>query len=164
MSCFVLSPGIIYGIADAVATVVNLGFDYNGFDCPQSLRDAVKSFRTKPYNEVSAYRVYQSMFALNVRAVCGRYRTTDDETAPDVIDAPPVYLHHAEHVRIGEHWARRIHPGVYQLLKALDSYLYQTDEDATKDDPLRKGLDDLSATLCRFVACNAPEYVSAPWC
>lgn len=164
MSCFVLNPSIIYGIADAVATVVNLGFDYTGFDCPQSLRDAVKGCRTNPYNEVSAYSVYKTMFALNVRAVCGRYRTTDDATAPDVIDAPPVYLRHAEHVRIGEHWARRIAPGVYQLLKAIVSYLYQTDEDATKDDPLRKGLADLRATLCRFVVCNAPEYINAPWC
>lgn len=164
MSCFVMNPGTISGIADSVATVVNLGFNYNGFDCPQSLRDAVQTFRTKPFNEVSARRVYKAMFALNVRAVCGRYRETADETAPDVIDAPPVYLHYAESVRIGEHWARRIEPGVYQLVKALDCYLYQTDEDGTKDDPLRKGLDDLRTTLCRFITVNAPEYIEAPWC
>ena len=164
MSCFVLNPEMIFGIADSVATVVNLGFDYSGFDCPQSLRDAVQTCRTKPYNEVSAFRVYKAMFALNVRAVCSRYRETADETAPDVLGAPPVYLHHAESVRIGEHWARRIDPGVYQLIKALDSYLYQTLEDDTKDDPLRKGLFDLRATLCRFVVCNAPEYIEAPWC
>lgn len=164
MSCFVMNPGTISGIADSVATVVNLGFNYNGFDCPQSLRDAVQTFRTKPFNEVSARRVYKAMFALNVRAVCGRYRETADETAPDVIDAPPVYLHYAESVSIYGHCAWRIHPGVYQLVKALDCYLYQTDEDGTKDDPLRKGLDDLRTTLCRFITVNAPEYIEAPWC
>ena len=161
MSCFVMTPDALRAMGEAISTIHNRGVEYCGFDCPHSLRDALAPCRGR-YGEVSGKNVYESLFALNVRAVNGRYREEADVSAPDVPIFPEL-MHPGQFVRIGNYWAVSIQPWHYQLLKLLECWLYETDEDSTINHPLRKGVADLVHCIQGFIVHNAAGYIKAPW-
>ena len=161
MSCFVMLPDALRAMGEAISTIHNRGVEYCGFDCPQSLRDALAPCRDW-HGEVSGKCVYEALFALNVRAVAGRYREESDVAVPDATIFPEL-MHPVQLVRIGNHWAMSIQPWHYQLLKLLECWLYQTDEDFTINHPLHKGVADLVNSIQGFIVHNAAEYINTPW-
>lgn len=154
MSCFVMQDRALATIAETVSAVCNMGFNYFGFDVPRSLADAVESCRDR-YGYCKEEKLYTALYALNVRAYAGRYNRPEDLTAPAY--SPAKLIEPRECVDHHE----KIKPWHYQLAKLLDCYLYQTAEDATTEDPMRKGLADLLRTLQAFIVRNSNEYHSA---
>ena len=162
MSCMMLSVASLCSIADALETIGNAGYNYCGFECPQTLFDALATCRNR-HGELLASRIYQALWALNDRAYCARYKDARPcPFAPDAVKVPHL-LRPVQHSRIGDYFVATIQPGVYQLLKHLDCLLYELDEGDTMKDPLFIGLDDLRSTLCGFIARNATDYINTPW-
>lgn len=166
MSCFIMNPEPLAAIANAVETRLNVGFDYWGFEAPDSLFHELsdcKSART-----YYAEDIYRKLYALNVRAYNGRYsghEEPEDEMAP-TIDGSKYTVHHGPEYQSrgeGNGTTFAVLPWHYQLAQLLDCWLYQTAEDATYKDPLRLAMAEFRDNLYGFIVTNSPEYVDTRW-
>lgn len=160
MSCKVMGLVALAALANAVETRLNCGYDYWGFDIPDSLGRELRDCRSS--YTFDAKPIYRRLYAVNVRAYNGRYAGHEEpanEIAPVIdgsmyiVHCPPEYREHGFAVR----------PWHYQLAKLLDFWLYQTEEDATHSDPLRLAMRDFRDSLYRFIIRNSPEYTELPW-
>lgn len=158
MSCYIMEPRALAALAIATEQILNMGFNYFGFDAPRALFDALEDCEN-PAGFYDARAIYGRLYALNARAYRGRYRQEADTEPPEVdfsgltIAQPPEWHdHHAT-----------IQPWHYRLLKLMDCYTYQVDEDATAGDPLTRAMVELSAALMRHIVRNTDEYATAPW-
>ena len=154
MSCFVMDARATAALALTVEEVLNMGFNYFGFDAPPALFEALEDCKD-PAGFYQAKPIFARLYALNIRAYAGRYHEEADTTPPDVdftglkISQPPE--------------ANTVKPWHYRWLKLVDCYIYQVEEDATARDPLALAMQDLSRVLSRFIATNSDEYAAAPW-
>lgn len=158
MSCFVMEPRAIAAIASNVSKLLNMGYEAWGFSAPDSLYDALSDC-TDIAHFYQEEAIYKCLYEVNARAYAGRYNDPGIDT-----DAPKVDfcgLHIWEHVEYNGHYI--IMPWHYKFLKLVDCYNYQTSEDATRTDPLKKAMDELSHVLCAFIARNSDYYEKAPW-
>lgn len=166
MSCMIMSPEPMAAIANAAETLLNSGFNYFGFDAPDELITACADFCDNP----RAYRpffyaedIYKRMYAVNVAAYNGRYVRMDDEAADEaapVIDGSRYKVHHP--FEYGEHHFA-VRPWHYKLAMLLDFWVYQTNEDATRSDPLRLGMKAFRNALYQFIVMNSEEYWTNQW-
>ena len=159
MSCYIMHDRALSGLAKAIDTVENAGFDYCGFSGGSwELSRALYPFRKEYGNTPTA--IFKALADLNARAYAGRYKEPVDLGAFVYDPAAPEYLHpiqhDAEHIPI-------FTPEHYQLLKSLDCYLYQTNEDATRQTDLYKGLQEIRQSLAAAIITNRPEYRAATW-
>lgn len=160
MSCMVMNPEPLAALANAVETRLNCDYGYWGFEAPASLYDALADCKTSC--TYCAEDIYRKLYALNIRAYNGRYKDHEepaDEEAP-TIDGSKYIVHHRPEYR--EH-GFAVRPWHYQLAKLLDFWLYQTAEDATRDDPLRLGMLEFERALYTFIVMNSPQYVNTRW-
>lgn len=160
MSCFVMNAEPLAALANAIETRLNIGYDFWGFEAPDSLYRELMDCKTSC--TYYAEPIYRKLYALNVRAYNGRYSNHEepaDEQAPNVditrytITRRPEYRAHTFAVQ----------PWHYQLAKLLDCYLYQTAEDATYKDPLRLAMKEFRDELCEFIMTHNPQYITLPW-
>lgn len=161
MSCIMMDPGPLAAIANATEAMLNSGFNYWGFDVPETLPRAARDLDLCDggifYN---ACKIYETLHRLNSAAYAGRYKTDGaDDPAPDV-DLTRYKVHHAPEYR--EH-GYAVRPWHYKLAQLLDFWLCQTDEDATAKDPFRLGMQDFRNALYYFIVRNSPEYYDNQW-
>jgi len=92
------------------------------------------------------------LFAMNVRAVNGRYPNHPQQSAPDYTYQGPAYA--TEHV-----------PSDLLVLryKAMQCLVYQCSEDATAGDPLLGELVASTHRLAARIVSMLPAYNKAPW-
>ena len=160
MSCFIMNPEPLAALANAIEARLNCDYAYWGFDAPDALYRELDGCRSAFY--YSAKEIYRRLYAVNVRAYNGRYAAheePEDEEAPD-IDTSKYIIHHGPKYR--EH-GFAVQPWHYQLAKLLDCWLYQTLEDATRNDPLRLAVRDFQDILRSFIVGNSQEYTAAQW-
>lgn len=157
MSSYLMKPKPVSEIADFIACVLNNGFNYFGFEGNNHLVCALSQCRTSMF--YSENIIYKLLSELNVKAVCA-----NDEKVNVVWEEykkyPPVYHPHhydvkEEHFCI-EHWH-------YELLKKLDCFLYQCDENSVINTELFIGVSKLRDTLSNFIVTNNPTYASIKW-
>lgn len=156
MSAFIMNLTSIAALADYIDTLNFVGFDYFGYSIPETLNRSL-NLTTRTGN---ATKIFNALYALNVRAVNGRY----NDNEPDATEMPktrPTLYHPAEWNAASSIYF--IEPWHYQLLKTLQCFIYQCTEDATINDPLYKALKDLEHTIIYFIATNSPEYSAAVW-
>lgn len=155
MSCFLLSEKSLAILAAFIERVGVSGFDTTGISCPESLRCEMGEDIT------SDKKIFYRLYDLNKRAVCGRYKInfTECNLAPDYIRADISKIVKWNNVSgsfVVESWH-------YQIIKTLSCFIYQSDEDETRRDPLLQGLKDLYSTLSEFIICNNEEYIKSVW-
>lgn len=161
MSSFMMSPQSHATLANALEFMLNSGFNRFGFDAPDSLHKALKDCRDR-YGFYCAGQIYNQLYSLNARAVDTRYKN-DPETGnasmvPDMPEVPGLiqpqqYANHHE----------TLQPWHYKFCKILDCQIYQSSEDATRNDPLLLALIDFSRVYKSFLVVNTDEYYNAPW-
>ena len=160
MSCFVMKSEALAAIANAVETRLNCGYNYWGFEAPDSLYNALRD--CKRSCTYFAEEIYRSLYAVNVQAYNGRYadhEEPEDEEAP-AINVNDYIVHRPTEYR--EH-SFAVLPWHYQLAKLIDCWLYQTAEDATYKDQLRLAMQEFRDGLYHFIVQHSPEYMDAPW-
>lgn len=160
MSCMIMSKEPLAALANATEALLNCGYDYFGFDPPDSLLAAARDCRNMGF--FSADALYRRMYALNVAAYNGRYADHEqpmtDET-PDVdlskyrVHCPPEYAEHHHAVR----------PWHYQLAKLLDFWIYQVTEDATRNDAFVLAMRECRDHLFQFIVQRSAEYDRYEW-
>lgn len=157
MSCIVMKCESLAALANAVEARLNCGYDFWGFDAPNSLYTALDDCRT--VRLYAAEEIYCKLYVLNVQAYNERYKSHEvplSEEIP-VVDVSAYTVHHRPEYR-GHGFAVR--PWHYHLASLLDFWLYQTLEDAVKDDPLRLAMRDFRDSLYGFIIQNSPPYTA----
>lgn len=160
MSCMVMNPKPLAALANAIASRLNCGYDFWGFDAPDSLFLELSDCKTVRLYDAKA--IYRKLYALNIRAYNGRYGHHEepaDAEAPD-IDTGKYIVHHGPEYR--EH-GFAVRPWHYHLAQLLDFWLYQTLEDAVRGDPLRQAVRDFRDYLYAFIIRNSPPYYNMRW-
>ncbi len=160
MSCRVMDLEPLAALANAVEDRLNCDFEFWGFEAPDSLCRELRDCRN--IHDYYAEGIYRRLYALNVRAYNGRYRDHQEPAEEDapVIDGSKYVVHHGPEYR--EH-GFAVCPWHYQLAQLLDFWLYQTSEDATRNDPLRLAMGEFRDSLYRFIVQNSPPYYSGRW-
>lgn len=166
MSCFVMNPEPLAAIANAVETRLNVGYDYWGFEAPDSLYRELADCKTSC--TYFAEPIYRRLYLVNVRAYNGRYASHEepaDEEAPEVDVGKYSVTHRPEYQNRGDGNGTTFAalPWHYQLAKLLDCWLYQTAEDATMNDPLRLAVQEFRDSLYHFIVQHSPEYTAGRW-
>lgn len=150
MSCFVMDDRAVSAIANTIDTLLFVGYNYFGFECPESLREAL-------HGCTGAKKIYTALYKTNLQAYNGRYRESIEEipefTDDCEIKKRPEYKDH--------HYV--VQPWHYQFAKLVDCYIYQLEEEATRNSPILAGMKDLREALFRFIVGNSDEYQAAPW-
>lgn len=162
MSCMMMQPEAAAALADFLEAVLSMGFNYFGFEAPQSLVDASRDCNDSNfYPYFNAGKIYRKLCALNAAAYNGRYGKPDDADpqAPEV-DIPSFSFYKPSQYSSQHFVVQSWH---YKALKLLDFWIYQTCETATEKDPFRQGLKDLRDTLTGFIARNCDDYQTFPW-
>lgn len=143
MSCMIMNPEPMAAIANAAATLLNCGYECQSCG----------------YYE--ATEIYKKLYAVNIAAYNGRYKDHEaplDDLVPSVdcfryiVHQKPEYAEHHHAVR----------PWHYRLAKLLDFWLYQTDEYATWEHPVRSAMLDFQEALFQFIVQRSSEYDNAP--
>ena len=157
MSSFIMSPQSHATLANSLEFMLNSGFNRFGFDAPDSLYKALEDCRDR-YGFYCAGQIYNQLYGLNARAVDTRYKNVPDGFVPDMPTVPPLI---EERQRINQH--EKLLPWHYKFCKILDCQIYQSSEDATRNDPLLLALIDFSRIYKSFLVTNTEEYSAAPW-
>ena len=160
MSCMIMNPEPLAAIANAAETLLNCGYEYFGFAPSARMHDAFHDCRTG--GSYDAEGIYKKLWAVNAAAYNDRYTLMADELADEaapVIDGSCYKVHrqpeYADHHHAVRHWH-------YRLAKLLDFWLYQTAEDATRNDPVRAAMLDFRESLFEFIVQRSEEYDDAP--
>lgn len=157
MSCNIMSTQSHATLANSLTYIMNSGFNRFGFEAPESLYKALRDCRDR-YGDYSAEPIYNRLYSLNLAAYAGRYsKTMPADPVPDMPSVPQLiqpreYYHH-----------EILLPWHYRFCKMLDCLIYQTSEDATRNDPLYLALLDFSRIYKSFLVLNTAEYHAAPW-
>lgn len=161
MSSFMMSPQSHATLANALEFMLNSGFNRFGFDAPDSLHKALSDCRDR-YGFYCNGQIYNRLYTLNARAVDTRYKndpaTGNAAMVPDMPEVPPLI---EERQRVNYH--EKLLPWHYKFCKILDCQIYQSSEDATRNDPLLLALIDFSRVYKSFLVTNTDEYDAAPW-
>ena len=160
MSCMVMNPEPLAALANAVETRLNCDYSYWGFEAPDSLYRELDDCKTSCTYFAEA--IYKKLYALNIRAYNGRCSGHEEpagEEAP-IIDGSKYIVHRRPEYREHGFSVRAWH---YHLTKLLDFWLYQTLEDATRNDPLRLAMVEFQRALYTFIVTNSTEYADVQW-
>ncbi len=160
MSCFIMNPESLAALGSATADRLNLSSSFWGFEAPRELHNALTDCSI--CGHYSKQDIYDRLYALNVRAYCGRYDepfNPEDITGPDV-DIARYAIHCKPEYRAN---GFTVQPWHYQLAKLLDCYLYQTAEDTTYNDPLRMALVKFRDALYAFIVTHSTQYTALSW-
>ena len=162
MSAFLLNENRIAQLADYLSTLHNCGFDFFGYDMPQDLKTELLDCRDI-YGNTTTKKIFEKLYNLNAAAVAGRY---DKETvpAPDMPKFTPIHKPcEAAHDETIARWYEAIKPWHFELLKLFQCFLYQCDEDATRETDLFKALSRLEYTMLNHIVSNNPEWINSNW-
>lgn len=156
MSAFIMNLQSIAELADFIDCLNFVGWDYFGYSIPLELNQALNLI-TRSGNQ---RKIFNALYALNVKAVNGRYNEETSTAAEMPKDHKIVYLPKKYDCKNS---IDIIEPWHYQLLKKLQCFIYQCTEDATIKDPLYKGLKDLEKEIVFYIAMNNVNYSRAMW-
>lgn len=158
MSCLMMNEKALAAIALSVESLLNIGYNAWGFEAPESLFEALRDCENE-FSSFYAEKIYEKLYILNFRSYAGRYKEPLNITPPDV-DFSSVKLWERPEYNNGFYTIKEWH---YKLLKLLDCFNYQTSEQTTSRDPLKKAMDEFARVLSGFIARNSAAYEAAPW-
>lgn len=162
MSAFQINNERTAQLADYISTLYNNGFNFFGYDMPQDLKIQLFDCRDI-YGHTTTKKIFEKLYNLNAAAVAGRYNH-NAEPAPDMPEFKPI--HHTREQGTDKTiraWYEEIKPWHYELLKLLQCFLYQCDEEPTNKAELYKALRQLEQVLQFHIVANNPEWIKAAW-
>ena len=162
MSAFLLSENRIAQLADYLRTLNNCGFDFFGYDMPQDLKTELFDCRDI-FGNTTTKKIFEKLYNLNAAAVSGRYNE-EMSPAPDMPKFAAIHKpREAAHDETIARWYDEIKPWHFELLKLFQCFLYQCDEDTTRETDLFKALKSLENTMLNHIVANNPEWIKANW-
>jgi len=168
MSCFILSHESTRRIAHTLADILD-AVTY-GNTCTiatdaaraSDLQNAFAQYYN-PRKGYNAEAIAADLYRLNTAAYNGRYRENELPTMlPSLRHSCTIYKQ-AEYTQTGRGMSEAPQEWHFHLVKLLDCYLYQTAEDATSADPLRKSLKAFNASLMAGIIHHSPAYDLHQW-
>lgn len=151
MSCFVFDENKIVSLADYIGGLRTAGFDFFGYSIPEQLNDALQGHNTSD--------IYYQLANLNICAFNSRYDEKIEVVPYSEIEQIKI-LYRVNEWKDGHFVIKQWH---YDLLKLLQSFMYQCEEDINRNNKLLNGLKELEKTLIFFIVQNQPEYIKAVW-
>ena len=117
MSVLVMSEEAHATLAEVIRTVLDEGYNFFGFEAPQSLYDALDDCEFEDIRGCySSAKIYRKLYTLNIKAYDNRYKIEeDDPIVPKMPDVPPlvqIRQYGSGHRRSG----RRIYASQLRLL------------------------------------------------
>ena len=157
MSCFIVKAETMAKMADYIETMYNAGFNYTGFEMPQTLHKYIAEKCTDARGNANAEKIYNELYILNYNAYNSRYKETEKLAWAE--------YKHQSFVKPNEHGNGHynIKQWQYQAVKHLQCIIYQCSEDGNKENELLNGLINLKNTLMAFIVMNQEEYKAADW-
>lgn len=165
MSVLICKEESVSILADFIVRLLNHGLESYGFSCPQTLGDYFR-FKRSSFSEYNEKMVYDELFQLNIKAYSERYKELDLENIEVYYpEFKSVSLWKPlEYVADANGRAKIVVPTTYyRLRKHLMFWLYQCEEDGTKDSDLYKGMKELCERLTAFIVENTEAYYNLPW-
>ncbi len=164
MSCIQLSEKHIAAVAHGLAFILNgaggMCHLAASYELPE-LYDALSVCRYPHDFLVDDRKVYAVLFRLNEAAYKGRYNVEPGNT--EEFPAMPQTFPRLLHLLDYNDGRYTIDPDFYAFAKLLDSFIYQCNEDATRNNPVLKALSATSRALYAFIVQNTADYTSAEW-
>lgn len=157
MSCFIVKAETMAKMADYIETMYNAGFNYTGFEMPQTLHKYIAEKCTDARGNADAKKIYNELYILNYNAYKSRYKETEKPAWAE--------YKHQSFVKPNEYGNGHynIKQWQYQAVKHLQCIIYQSSEDGNKENELLNGLINLKNTLMAFIVMNQEEYKAADW-
>ena len=156
MSVLMMNDKGLATLSVAISQILNMGFNFFGFEAPEKLKNVLKDCRTDRHF-YSDRKIFERLYTLNSRAYSDRYSVAAEE---QIVPEPDFTGTTIAEPREYTNYHAIIKPWHYKLLKLLDCFNYQVDD--MKDD-LVPALNSLAVTLAGFIARNNDEYENAPW-
>lgn len=153
MSCIQLSEKHIAAVAHGLAFILNgaggMCHLAASYELPE-LYDALSACRYPHDFLFDDRKIYAVLYKLNEAAYTGRYHVE----AADAEDFPimPTVFPHLLHLLDWNEGRYTIDRDFYAFVKLLDSFIYQCNEDATRNNPVLKALSGTSRALYAFIA------------
>lgn len=157
MSCFIMNADAIGTLATSLEKVLNMGFNFFGFEAPESLFNALRDCEN-PRGFFDENKIYAALYNLNCHAYCTRYK---EETYDDLPNVDFTRCNIVKRAGYNNHYM--VEKWHYQLLKLLDCFIYQVSEDGTRNHDLTLALKDMRLVLMAFIIHNNDIYAGLPW-
>lgn len=164
MSCIQLSEKHIAAVAHGLAFILNGAGGMDQLSCFAITSQVCRAFKSCMYPHDSLFddrKIYSVLYKLNEAAYEDRYQVPSDEL--DGVPAMPQNFPHLLHLLPWDSKHFTIDRDFYAFTKLLDSFIYQCNEDATRNNPVLKALSGTSRALYAFIVQNAAEYNNAEW-
>lgn len=165
MSCFIMNPDSIRKIGYTLAAILD-GCEYSNTASIATDAAFVADLPNVFHQYFSRIRGYngegisEDLHTINARAYAGRYKeeflqpfAPSTDTTRKSLSRLAQYTNHTESP---QEWH-------YHLISLLDCWLYQTAEDATRNDPKRIALQAFAASLSRQIVQHSEEYNRYRW-
>ena len=161
MSCIQLSTTQTAAVAHGLAFMLNGSGGMCRLAAAPELFDALKSCRYPHDIFFDDRRIYAVLYRLNEAAYNGRYKMEPDDT--DEVPAMPEKFPHLLHALEWDNGRYTIDRDFYRFTKLLDSFIYQCEEDCTRNSELLTALQRTSTELYSFIVQQSPDYYGAQW-
>ena len=162
MSCIQLSPEHIAAVAHGLAFMLNGSAGMCPLSVPAELAKALDDCRYAPNDDFFDDRkIYPVLYRLNEAAYNGRYKVDQDE--PEEIPAMPENFPRLLHPLDWDSGHYIIDDDFYKFAKLLDSFIYQCEEDSTRNSDLVNALISTSHALYSFIVQQSADYYGANW-
>lgn len=167
MSCYIMAPDKIRRIGYALADIFSSCLYGESVSIDKSACIAsglMQSFMPACYSRnmigFAPEKISEVLHRVNAKAYAARYKETEESTFPPPDKRRPEYS-----IRPAPNQLREMNllPYYYHLMRLVDCWLYQTDEETTKNDPLRQKMNDFMNCLAREIVQNSPQYHCTLW-
>ena len=157
MSCLIQKPENTAAIADFIAELANVGYNGNGIVLPSVLHRELVNLGCYKDGWFEPKLIYMALTALNYNAYEGRY--------PDNGKVYPVPYkeNNIRKMVVWDNGRYKIEKWHYRMLKMIQFFNYQCEEEATYNTDLHKGMQDLENTLALFIIQNSAIYKGLRW-
>ena len=158
MSCMIQKSENTAAIAAYIARLLNMGYDANGMEAPETLRKALREAGCYVRYYWEPEKIYKTLVSLNHAAFSGRYSGRYDENCI-VVEYKENDI--SAHVRYNEHFL--VEKWHYRIHKMIQFFNYQCLEDATRNTDLFNGMRELETRLAQYIVMNNDISASLPW-
>lgn len=171
MSCMIQKPENTAMIASYIARLLNMGHEVNGMSCPEKLGRTLYDLGcSDKYHFFNTEKIYNKLIEMNHTAWLGRYSKIYITEYYEYIteyyeykDRQDDISKHIEYKCENNKPQFIIKEWHYKMLKMIQFYNYQCNEDATCKSDLYKGMKELEKRLCYFIVENSTEYINQEW-
>lgn len=157
MSCMMCSPRHIAAVSDGLARLLNGSLGCVQLAPAPELFEALDDCHDSCFS-FDARRIFDRLQTLNAAAYDSRY-----EEAPSPVYSMPETFPRFLHRMPFEKGRYILGPDFFGFVKALDSLIYQCEEDANRAEPLLDALQNTSAALYAFAVRQSADYAAADW-